>query len=79
MDSTVCLCEFEAINTTLILIYGNSPSNKQHIAVVLGLGALYPARDVVRAVLAPEDGVTKKILDLGMSYQIRMKSISDPS
>ncbi|KIM21381.1 hypothetical protein M408DRAFT_333515 [Serendipita vermifera MAFF 305830] len=40
--------------------------NKQHVAIKLGLSnRLYPAPEVVRAVLKPEPGVTKKILDLG--------------
>jgi hypothetical protein len=36
------------------------------VAVVLGLNGLYPAQDVVRAVLSPEPGETKNILDLGV-------------
>ncbi|KIM24059.1 hypothetical protein M408DRAFT_331978 [Serendipita vermifera MAFF 305830] len=39
--------------------------DKQHVAVVLGLGGLYPAKEVVRAVLAQQEGVQKSILDLG--------------
>ncbi|PVG04486.1 S-adenosyl-L-methionine-dependent methyltransferase [Serendipita vermifera] len=39
--------------------------DKQHVALVIGLGALYPEKEVVRALLAPEPGVQKKILDLG--------------
>jgi hypothetical protein len=39
--------------------------NKQHIAVTLALGGLYPARDVVQAILRPQDGEKKAILDLG--------------
>ena len=35
------------------------------MAITLGLGGLYPAPEVVRAILAPEDGVTKRIVDLG--------------
>jgi hypothetical protein len=31
----------------------------------MGLGDLYPEPEVVRAILAPQDGVTKKIIDLG--------------
>lgn len=42
--------------------------DKQHIAVVLGLGGLYPAKDTVRALLAPQTGEQKAILDLGESY-----------
>jgi hypothetical protein len=43
--------------------------DKQHRAITLGLGGLYPAPEVVRAVLAPQDGVTKKILDLGEHHR----------
>jgi hypothetical protein len=39
--------------------------NKQHIAIVLGLGGLYPEPETVEAVLAPSDGEKKRILDLG--------------
>jgi hypothetical protein len=35
------------------------------VAVVLGLNGLYPDPDLVHAVLAPENGVTKRILDVG--------------
>lgn len=39
--------------------------NKQHVALILALGGLYPARKVVQAALAPQDGVERRILDLG--------------
>lgn len=39
--------------------------NKQHVALVLGLGDLYPEPETVRAILAPVEGETKRILDLG--------------
>ncbi|PVG02071.1 S-adenosyl-L-methionine-dependent methyltransferase [Serendipita vermifera] len=39
--------------------------DKQHIGVILGLGGLYPAKEVVQAVLAPQEGQSKAILDLG--------------
>ncbi|KAG8834001.1 hypothetical protein FRC18_002742 [Serendipita sp. 400] len=39
--------------------------DKQHTAIILGLGGLYPAREEVRAALAPQEGETKRILDLG--------------
>ncbi|CCA67105.1 hypothetical protein PIIN_00939 [Serendipita indica DSM 11827] len=39
--------------------------NKQHVALVLSLGGLYPAADEVRALLAPLPGQRKRILDLG--------------
>lgn len=35
------------------------------MAFVLGLGGLYPAKGVVRSILAPEEGQQKKILDVG--------------
>jgi hypothetical protein len=41
--------------------------NKQHMAFVLALGGLYPTPQIVNAVLAPEEGVQKRILDLGKS------------
>lgn len=41
------------------------PRNKQHIAFVLAFGGLCPASDVVNAVLASQEGVRKKILDIG--------------
>lgn len=39
--------------------------NKQHLAITLALGGLYPAQETVQAVLAPAEGERKKILDLG--------------
>lgn len=39
--------------------------HRQHTAFVLGLGGLYPAKDMVQAILAPEKGKNKSILDLG--------------
>jgi hypothetical protein len=41
--------------------------NKQHMALLLAVGGLYPAPNVVNAVLASEEGVQKRILDLGKS------------
>jgi hypothetical protein len=40
-------------------------SNKQHVAFVIGLGSLYPAKDVVEKVLAPVEGEVKRVIDLG--------------
>jgi hypothetical protein len=62
MNSAVCTC--------LDLCLSNRDSrgphrNKQHIAFVLGVGGLYPNAEIVRAVLAPQEGTQKKILDLG--------------
>lgn len=42
--------------------------NKQHVALVLSLGGLYPAADEVRALLAPLPGQRKRILDLGKLF-----------
>ena len=42
-----------------------SGRDKQHRGITLGLGGLYPEPEVVRAILAPQDGVTKRIVDLG--------------
>ena len=39
--------------------------DKQHVTHILALGALYQDRESVRRVLAPEDGVEKRILDCG--------------
>jgi hypothetical protein len=41
--------------------------DKQHVCFVIGLGGLYPSPvgDAVRSILQPEDGVTKRILDIG--------------
>jgi hypothetical protein len=49
----------------------NAPSprrNKQHTAIVLGLGGLFPDPETVQAILAPEDGEKKRILDLGWCF-----------
>jgi hypothetical protein len=51
--------------------------DKQHRAITLGLGGLYPAPEAVRAVLAPQDGLTKKILDLGEHHRIRQRVLND--
>ncbi|PVG02066.1 S-adenosyl-L-methionine-dependent methyltransferase [Serendipita vermifera] len=39
--------------------------NLQHQAITIGLGGLYPEKDVVQAALAPQEGYTKQVLDLG--------------
>ncbi|KIM19538.1 hypothetical protein M408DRAFT_334364 [Serendipita vermifera MAFF 305830] len=39
--------------------------NKQHTAISIGMGALYPVPSVVRSILAPKEGEVKRILDLG--------------
>lgn len=40
-------------------------SNVQHRAITIYLGGLYPAPETVHTILAPQDGVTKRIVDLG--------------
>jgi hypothetical protein len=41
--------------------------NRQHVAFTLGLSNhLYPAPEVVKAILRPEPGNKKRILDLGV-------------
>lgn len=42
-------------------------SDKQHTAITLGLGGLYPEAANIPAILQPQQGETKKILDLGRS------------
>lgn len=42
-----------------------SESNTQHKALTIRLGTLYPAPEIVRTILAPQEGVTKRIVDLG--------------
>jgi hypothetical protein len=44
--------------------------NKQHTAIILGLGGLYPEPETVQAILAPEEGETKRILDLGRCFDL---------
>ncbi|KAG8797031.1 hypothetical protein FRC17_007876, partial [Serendipita sp. 399] len=39
--------------------------NKQHTAIVIALGDLFPASDQVKRILAKRDGYTPKVLDLG--------------
>ncbi|PVG02070.1 S-adenosyl-L-methionine-dependent methyltransferase [Serendipita vermifera] len=39
--------------------------HKQHVAITLALNGLYPAKETVRAILAPQEGQDKSILDLG--------------
>ncbi len=34
----------------------------------MAMGGLYAAPDVVRSILAPQEGQTKRILDIGMLY-----------
>ncbi|KAG8762237.1 hypothetical protein FRC15_008604, partial [Serendipita sp. 397] len=39
--------------------------DKQHTAIILGMGGLYPAAEQVKAILQPEPGNAKRVLDLG--------------
>jgi hypothetical protein len=43
-------------------------SDKQHIAIVIGLGGLTPCPELVDAVLTPVEGEVKRVLDLGMNF-----------
>ena len=49
--------------------------NAQHKAITIGLGGLYPAPEVVRAILAPQEGIIKRIVDLGRYIYIPSMSI----
>lgn len=54
--------------------------DRQHIAVLVGLGSLYPVPDTVRAILTPQDGVDKRVLDLGCGTGVWYSaSLSCPS
>jgi hypothetical protein len=50
--------------------------NKQHLAIVLGLGGLYPEPETVQAILAPSDGEKKRILDLGRFFALRVQCMA---
>ncbi|PVG03326.1 hypothetical protein CPB86DRAFT_793754 [Serendipita vermifera] len=39
--------------------------DKQNLAILIGMDGLYPCPEVVESVLAPEDGVTRRIADIG--------------
>ena len=39
--------------------------DKQHLIQLVTVGGLYVPREEVQAALAPEPGITKRILDLG--------------
>lgn len=56
--------ELEVI--TFIEVNGMS-RDKQHWMNLVSVGGLYAPRDLVRAVLAPEQGLQKRVLDLGPS------------
>jgi hypothetical protein len=64
MESFVRIIYLE-LTTQLI-----SDRDKQHSAITLALGGLYPAPEVVHAILSPQDGIQKKILDLGERYRL---------
>jgi hypothetical protein len=51
--------------------------DKQHRAIKLGMGGLYPAPEVVRAILAPQEGVTKRIVDLGKRSPASWQTLAD--
>jgi hypothetical protein len=50
--------------------------NKQHTAIVLGLGGLYPEPETVQALLAPNDGEKKRILDLGRYFALHVECMT---
>ena len=50
--------------------------NKQHTAIVLGLGGLFPDPETVQAILAPEEGEKKRILDIGRCFALRVESMA---
>jgi hypothetical protein len=50
--------------------------NKQHAALTLALDGLYLARDTVKAILAPQEGKNKTVLDLG-PFLHRYSSFTD--
>lgn len=55
-------CWFSSISQPSSLI---NYRNKEHVALLLALGELYPAAEEVRAILAPVPGRKKRVLDLG--------------
>jgi len=55
-----------------------SDRDKQHRAITLALGGLYPAPEVVHAILAPENGIKKRILDLGECCQVDWHRLNNP-
>jgi hypothetical protein len=46
---------------------GAVPRERNHLMHLVALGRLYMEEDKVRRILAPQDGVKKRILDLGQS------------
>lgn len=58
-------CESRRKHEYKRILIRNGNSANQHVAFKLGFGASYPCPDQVRAVLSPEDGKPKAILDLG--------------
>ena len=52
---------------TMLAISRKRRRNRQHVAITLGLSNhLYPAPEVVKAVLRSEPGKRRRILDLGV-------------
>jgi len=47
------------------------------MAIVLGLGGLYPAAANIPAILRPEEGQTKRVLDLGLYHGSLDRTASD--
>ncbi|CAG8720041.1 13107_t:CDS:2, partial [Acaulospora colombiana] len=53
--------EYSTISTMLTCYH-----LKQSVALVIAMGGLYPCPEVIEAILNPEDGQTKHILDIGV-------------
>jgi hypothetical protein len=49
----------------MYLIY---PREKQSVALVIAMGGLYPCPEEIEAIMNPEDGQPKHILDLGVYW-----------
>lgn len=49
--------------------------NGQHVCIKLIFGGLYPYKEIVQEVLAPTDGQSKRILDLGTPFWSRIQPI----
>ncbi|KAG8835203.1 hypothetical protein FRB91_001163 [Serendipita sp. 411] len=70
---------FNALNDTYFLPSDDDEHarlNKQHTAITLGLGGLYPAPEVVNSILANREGDSPKVLDLGCGTGIWALSVA---
>lgn len=59
--------ESERMCVLVSLLYGilTVSRNWHHESIRLSLGGLYPCQELVRRILAPSEGETKRVLDLG--------------